>query len=547
LAAPLVHLMDTVERRRRVLALPTALVASFVLLASSAQAADRVYWANGGSDSANRISWANLDGSVGGNLNTAAAPAGQPRGVAMDVAAGRVYWTARTNNLISFTNLDGTGGGENLDTSGATVNLPNAAAIYPAAGKIYWANEAADTISFANLNNSGGGNLTTTGATVDVPIGPVVDPAGGRIYWGNGNVVNKISFANLDGSGGGDLNTTGATVNNPHGLALDPVTNTIYWANVGLDPLYAGNGISYARLDGSGGGNFNPTGATVDVPVGVAIDPSARKIYWANWRGNKISFANLDGSGGGDLATPGASLSGSRSPVLLKAPSGTGAPGINGGSTAGSVLSCSPGSWAPDLLGSWVYRAPRNIAYSWTRDGAAIPGASGDTYTATAAGDYRCTASASNPAGSSSQTSVAHAVTPSGGDSSPVNPVPPANPVQPSNSVQPLLPPAFGARTNVTLTVSARRIRARGPVKVVVGNGNGFRVSGRLAAQTTEAAAFAVDARARKSVALRLSKTLRRLLERNRKLSLRLTLKVSDPAGHTRTLRKKVSLRLENP
>ena len=43
-----------------------------------------------------------------------------------------------------------------------------------------------------------------------------------------------ISFANLDGSGGGDLDTTGATVNNPHGLALDPVDNTIYWANVGV-------------------------------------------------------------------------------------------------------------------------------------------------------------------------------------------------------------------------------------------------------------------------------------------------------------------------
>ena len=95
------------------------------------------------------------------------------------------------------------------------------------------------------------------------------------------------------------------------------------------------------------------------------------------------------------------------------------------------------------------------------------------------------------------------------------------------------------------MSVSTRRIRARGPVKVVVSNGNGFRVSGRLAAQTTEAAAFAVDARARKSITLKLSKTLRRLLERNRKLSLRLSAKVSDPAGHTRTLRKKVSLRLE--
>jgi hypothetical protein len=539
-----------------VLALPTAFVVAFLLLASSSQAADRVYWANGGSESANRISWANLDGSGGANLNTGGVPAGQPRGVAMDVAAGRVYWTARTNNLISWANLDGSWGGGNLNTAAATVSTPNGAAVHPATGKIYWANEAADTISVANLDNSGGGSdliTSSIGRTVDIPIAPVVDPNAGKIYWGNGGSVNKISFANLDGSGGGDLNTSGATVNNPHGLALDPVTNTIYWANVGLDPLYAGNGISYARLDGRGGGDFHPTGATLDVPVGVAIDPSARRIYWANWRGNKISFANLDGSGGGDLNTLGATLSGSRSPVLLKAPSGTGAPGITGGATAGAVLSCSPGSWAPDVLGSWLYRAPSGLAYSWSRNGANIPGASGNTYTTTAAGSYRCTVGASNPAGSSLQTSVVHAVAPPAGGSPPANPVSPANPVQPvspvkpANPVQPLLPPAFGAKTHVTMSVSTTRIAARSPVKVIVSNGNGFKVSGRLSARTTEAVVFVVHARARKSVTLKLSKTLRRLLERNRKLSVRLSAKLSDPAGHTRTLRKKVSLRLETP
>ena len=266
------------------LALPTAFVVA-LLLASSAQAADRVYWANGGSESANRISWANLDGSDAGNLNTGAAPAGQPRGVAMDVAAGRVYWTARINNLISFTNLDGSGGGGNLNTMGATVSTPNAAAVHPAAGKIYWANEAADTISVANLDNSGGGSdliTSSIGRTVDIPIAPVVDPNAGRIYWGNGGSVNKISFANLDGSGGGDLNTEGATVNNPHGLALDPVANTVYWANIGSDPLTPATASPTRELDGSGGGDLDHTGATLDVPVGVAIDPSARKIYWAN-------------------------------------------------------------------------------------------------------------------------------------------------------------------------------------------------------------------------------------------------------------------------
>jgi hypothetical protein len=446
-------------------------------LASSARASDRVYWAN--DSSPNRISFANLDGSGGGNLSTAGATGGQPRGVALDVAAGRVYWTNPVNNRISFANLDGSGGGGDLNTLGATVNRPNAAAVYPAAGRIYWANELGDRISFANLDNSGGGDLITTGATVDVPIGPIVDPGSGRIYWGNANPVNVLSFANLDGSGGGNLNTTGATVN---------------------------------------------------VPVGVAIDPSARRIYWANHAGNRISFANLDGSGGGDLNTPGATLSGSRSPVLLQTPRGAGAPAVTGGPSAGSVLTCSQGSWAPDQLGSWLYRAPQRLSYSWTRNGANIPGADANTHTASAGGDYRCTVTATNPAGSSTQTSPPHAVA----------------------------PPAFGAKTLVRMSLAARRIAARGPIRVVVRNGNGFQVSGKLSAHTNKRVsasrprrlvirgkAFVVGAGAKERVVLKLSKPLRRLFKRRRKLSLRLSAKVKDPAGNTRTLRKNVSLRLK--
>ena len=80
---------------------------------------------------------------------------------------------------------------------------------------------------------------------------------------------------------------------------------------------------------------------------------------------------------------------------------------------------------------------------------------------------------------------------------------------------------------------------------MVFSNGNGFTVTGKLTAQTTKGTAFAVGARARKTVTLKLSKTLRRLLRRDGKLSLRLAATVSDPAGNTRTLRKNVSLRLE--
>jgi hypothetical protein len=540
-ARPAQHIL-TLRRRRRRLAPATGLLAPALLcawLAPSAFAADRVYWAN--DQSTNRISFAALDGSGGGDLKTSGASAGAPRGVAIDVAAGKIWWTkpgsGTGDGRISFANLDGSGAGGDLNTAGATVDRPNAAAIYPAAGRIYWANELGDRISFANLDNSGGGDLSVTGATVNVPIGPVIEPSSGRIYWGNANPENKISYAQLDGSGGGDLNTAGATVANPHGLALDPVAGRIYWANVGIGAENTGQGISYANLDGSGGGDFAPGAAMVNVPVGVAIDPFARKIYWANQAGNRISVANLDGGGGRNLSTPGATLKGSRSPVLLRAPSAAGAPALTGGSTAGSVLTCSSGSWAPDLLGSWLYRAPQRLAYSWTRDGAVIPGAAGRTLRAGTGGGYRCRVIASNPAGSSSQTSAAHAVSAPPGSSSPTGP----------GKTQ---PPAFGASALVAMSIGARRIPSRGPIKVVLINRNHFTVSGELSGKTTRRLAFkgtrfVLAADTRKSVRLKLSRNLRRVLRRDGKLSVRFAAKVTDPAGNIRTVRKNGSVRLK--
>ncbi len=121
-----------------------------------------------------------------------------------------------------------------------------------------------------------------------------------RAYWANGN--DTISYANLDGSGGGSLlDVSGATPDGPRGVAVDPVAGRIYWANQGNAT------ISYAKLDGSGGGGqLDLGGAPIVKPHGVAIDPAAGRIYWANDTGNAISYAALDGSGGGVLDTTGA-------------------------------------------------------------------------------------------------------------------------------------------------------------------------------------------------------------------------------------------------
>ncbi len=435
MAVRLDQLFETFRNSRRATALFAGVLASAVLLAclaASAHAADRVYWANDGFSAGSRIAYANLDGSGGaGVLNTTLAPSGSPRGVAIDIAGGRVYWTNRQQGVIAFAGLDASLGGS-LNTSPLVPSFPNAAAVYPGTGKLYWGNEGGDSIAVANLNNTGGGVLPTGTATADGPIAPAVDPGSGKIYWGNAQPANKISYANLNGSGGADINTSGATVNNPHGVAIDPVAGRIYWANIG-NPAGSASSIAWANLDGTGGGSLNTTGATLNTPIGLAIDPSARRIYWANEAAgaNTISYASLNGTGGSNLSTPGATLSGSRSPVLLKRPSGTGAPAISGGSSVGSALSCSRGSWAGDLLGSWLYRAPQRLGYSWTRNGAAISGATGASYTATTAGAYRCIVTASNPAGSASQTSAARVIAaPSFGAKTQVTvrPARPANP-----------------------------------------------------------------------------------------------------------------------
>jgi hypothetical protein len=118
--------------------------------------------------------------------------------------------------------------------------------------------------------------------------------------------------------------------------------------------------------------------------------------------------------------------------------------------------------------------------------------------------------------------------------------------------------PAFGAQTLVTLKLAARRIPAAGPLKVLVSNANGFAITGALSGETVnrvtisrkrritlKTRAFSLAAHATRTLKLTLSRTLRRLLTQKHKLTLRLTAKMQDPAGNTRTVKAKVAPRLK--
>jgi hypothetical protein len=128
--------------------------------------------------------------------------------------------------------------------------------------------------------------------------------------------------------------------------------------------------------------------ATVNTPTGVAVDPALGRIYWANFLANKLSFANLNGSGGGDLTTSGVTPNHPTFPVLLPAPAGSGEPAVSGTPVVGATLSCSQGNWAPDLPSSFDYRAAQSFTYGWSDSGTPIEATT--SITAGSPGSYAC-------------------------------------------------------------------------------------------------------------------------------------------------------------
>jgi hypothetical protein len=382
------------------IAVRSALLAAalFLLGASAAGAADSIYWTNFGP--AGGVSFASLAGGGGGNLDVTGANGGEANGLAIDTAAGRVYWISAADEQIYYASLTGGGTGK-LNRTGASAGFPIGLAIDPVAGRVYWANSDANKISYAKLDGSGGGDLDTTGATVAAPTGVAVED--GMIYWTNESGPSRVSFARLlPGSGGGDLNTAGSTSTEANGLSIDLAGGRVYWAD------YEGGKISYAALNGSGGGDLGISGAALDHPWGLAIDPLAGRIYWADEKINMFASAPLAGGTGAFLDVTGATVDKPAFPVLLKAPSPRAA-GVarSGAPKPGAFLSCLEATWEPDRPGAFLFQAPQTVATQWLKDGQPIAGETGPRLTATAVGSYSCQSTATNFAGSATQTSIA--------------------------------------------------------------------------------------------------------------------------------------------
>jgi hypothetical protein len=119
------------------------------------------------------------------------------------------------------------------------------------------------------------------------------------MYWDNYS-TSDVSFANVNGTGGGALNVTGAGIDEPEGMAYDPANGRIYIASENSEA------ISWVNINGSGGGVLNTGSAPVEEPAGITIDLATQTLYWGNNSGeDAIGYAPVAGGSGGALSTAG--------------------------------------------------------------------------------------------------------------------------------------------------------------------------------------------------------------------------------------------------
>jgi|SoiMethySBSTD1v2_1073268.scaffolds.fasta_scaffold469430_2 hypothetical protein len=204
-----------------------------------------------------------------------------PLAIALDAAAGKVYWTDATIARILRANLDGSDV-EPLVTTG--IAFPAGLALDLGEGKMYWGDRDLPGVSRANLDGSD--------PEVIVPgvhsLGVALDLPGGKVYWTEEQA--RIGRANLDGS---DAETVIDDLVSPNAIALDLDEEMLYVTDEGPAKVIR------AALDGSGeepilsGDGINP--------FGIALDLDEGKVYWSDLATGVSRRSNLDGSDAEDI------------------------------------------------------------------------------------------------------------------------------------------------------------------------------------------------------------------------------------------------------
>lgn len=203
------------------------------------------------------------------------------RGVAIDRAAGKVYWTDFDpgNPTLERADLDGSSAEEIADLDFTSLGV----VVDHAGGKVYWGDGGGDKVSRADLD---GANVEDLVTGLGDPNQIDIDFGAGKIYWSDFD--STIRRSDLDGS---NLETVLSGVG-ARGLALDWRRGKLYFTTSGS--------MRRANLDGS---DLETLFSGLDNCYGMALDVSRDRVYWVERNSSKVRRAHLDGTGMEDLVT----------------------------------------------------------------------------------------------------------------------------------------------------------------------------------------------------------------------------------------------------
>ena len=201
----------------------------------------------------------------------------EPRGMAMDVGRGRIYWThvgARwvgDFSTIRSVDLDGTN--ERAFTSPPDIAKPLDIALDTPGEQIYWIDT--DAIHRAALDGTGIQTLVTR---LGDPRSLALDLAGGKLYWTDSYIIQRSS---LDGT---NVERLFSAPLHPTPIALDVAGDRIYWTDE--------HTIRRANFDGT---HLEVLVEGLEKP-GMSLDLIHSKLYWTDSATATIRRSNLDGT-----------------------------------------------------------------------------------------------------------------------------------------------------------------------------------------------------------------------------------------------------------
>ncbi len=250
--------------------LASSLVAALFAAWTPSTRAGTLYWT-----ALDSIQTANADGSGVTTLVSGLQPA-SPYGIAVNPAAGAIYWNTGPSGTIVRANLDGSG----VSTLVSGLGNPEGIGI-DTTGKIYWTDENQGGVHVANADGSNVTTLVTLTASGGGTAGFAIDNVAGKMYWGTlGGVLGQ---ANLDGSG--------VSLNFGLGVGAIPAI-----AVDSAGRVYLASGDEIVRVNTDGSGEMTIISNITDGVSGLAVDSSTGKIYWTVTAAGVIDSANLDGT-----------------------------------------------------------------------------------------------------------------------------------------------------------------------------------------------------------------------------------------------------------